>query len=112
MNGKPPYPRVAPADVWVHARVSKTVHSCEKPVGLIEDVLSTYNDNGIVLDVFGGSGSTLIACEKTGRDCMMMELAPNYCDVIIKRWQEFTGKEATLDGTDKTFNAILSERTS
>ena len=51
---------------------------------------------GVVLDVFGGSGSTLIACEKTNRKCRMMELDQKYCDVIIKRWEDFTGKKAEL----------------
>jgi DNA modification methylase len=59
-----------------------------------------------VLDLFGGSGSTLIACEKTGRDARLMELDPKYCDVIVKRWQEFTGKQATLEATGAEFGAI------
>ena len=59
-----------------------------------------------ILDPFGGSGSTLIACEKTGRSACLIELDPKYCDVIIRRWQEFTGKEATLEGGDKTFDEI------
>jgi DNA modification methylase len=54
-----------------------------------------YSKSGeIVLDLFGGSGTTLIACEQLGRKCRMMELDPKYCDVIIKRWEEFTGKKA------------------
>jgi DNA modification methylase len=57
-----------------------------------------------VLDLFGGSGSTLIACEKTNRINYSMELDEKYCDVIVKRWQEFTGKQATLESTGKTFN--------
>jgi len=97
LNGKPVYPSTAPADVWDHARVHKTVHSCEKPVGLIEDVLNTYHKNGVVLDLFGGSGSTLIACEKTHRKARLMELDPKYCDVIVKRWEDFTGKKAVLE---------------
>ena len=88
------------------------VHPTQKPIALAVWAFDYFNNVISVLDLFGGSGSTLIACEKTGRVCMMMELTPDYCDVIVKRWQEFTGKEATLDGTDKTFNAILSERTS
>jgi DNA modification methylase len=50
-----------------------------------------------VVDLFGGSGSTLIACEKTSRHCRMMELDPAYCDVIVKRWENFTGKKAMLE---------------
>jgi DNA modification methylase len=97
LNGKPVYPSTAPSDVWDHARVHKTVHSCEKPVGLIEDVLNTYHKNSVVLDLFGGSGSTLIACEKTHRKARLMELDPKYCDVIVKRWEDFTGKKAVLE---------------
>lgn len=96
LNGKPVYPSTAPADVWDAARVHKTVHSCEKPVGLIEDILNTYHKNSMVLDLFGGSGSTLVACEKTNRQARLMELDPKYCDVIVKRWEDFTGKTAEL----------------
>ena len=96
LKGKPVYPSTAPADVWEAKKVHKTVHSCEKPVDLIVDILDTYHKNSLVLDLFGGSGSTLIACEKTARDCRMMELDPKYCDVIIQRWQNFTGLTATL----------------
>jgi DNA modification methylase len=110
LNGKPVYPANAPADVWEAKKVHKTIHSCEKPVDLIVDILDTYHKNSTVLDLFGGSGSTLIACEKTARDCRMMELDPKYCDVIVKRWQDFTGQEATLDGTDETFAALTSKR--
>ena len=53
-------------------------------------------DKEIILDPFGGSGSTLIACEKLNRKCYMMEIDEHYCDVIIKRWEEFTGKKAEL----------------
>jgi DNA modification methylase len=103
LNGKPVYPSTAPADVWDHARVHKTVHSCEKPVGLIQDILNTYHKNSVVLDLFGGSGSTLIACEKTNRQARLMELDPKYVDVIVKRWQDFTGKIATHAETGESF---------
>ncbi len=96
LNGKPVYPSKAPADVWDFAKVHKTIHSCEKPVGLIQEILDVYHKNSIVLDLFGGSGSTLIACEKTNRHAMLMELDPKYCDVIVKRWEDFTGKKAVL----------------
>jgi len=94
LNGKPVYPANAPADVWEAKKVHKTVHSCEKPVDLIVDILDTYHKNSTVLDLFGGSGSTLIACEKTNRKCYGMELDPKYCDVIIERWENFTNKKA------------------
>jgi hypothetical protein len=74
----------------------KRVHPTQKPIALAEWCFECYGDPGNVLDLFGGSGSTLIACEKTGRSCRMMELDPKYCDVIVKRWEEFTGKKAEL----------------
>jgi len=63
-----------------------------------------------VLDLFGGSGSTLIACEKLGRRARLMEIDPPYCDVIIRRWQEYAGKAATLEGDGRSFNEIRGER--
>jgi len=110
LNGKPVYPSTAPADVWDAARVHKTVHSCEKPVCLIEDILNTYHKNSVVLDLFGGSGSTLIACEKTNRSANLMELDQKYCDVIVKRWQDFTGKKATHAETGKTFDEVSNAK--
>ena len=68
------------------------MHPNQKPVGLFENLL----DGDQVLDLFLGSGSTLIACEKTGRKCYGMEIDPHYCSVIINRWQEYTGKTAEL----------------
>ncbi len=106
LNGKPVYPSTAPSDVWNYARVHKTIHSCEKPVGLIEDILNTYHKNSVVLDLFGGSGSTLIACEKTNRQAKLMELDPKYVDVIVKRWQDFTGKQAIHAETGKPFAEV------
>jgi DNA modification methylase len=62
---------------------------------LSEWFLTRYSkENDICVDLFGGSGSTLIACEKTNRKCFMMELDPHYCGVILDRWQKFTGKKA------------------
>ena len=110
LNGKPVYPANAPADVWEAKKVHKTVHSCEKPVDLIVNILDTYHKNSTVLDLFGGSGSTLIACEKTSRDCRMMELDPKYCDVIIKRWQDFTGEQATIEATGQTYGELKADR--
>ena len=104
LNGKPVYPSVAPADVWEAKKVHKTIHSCEKPVDLIIDILDAYHKNSATLDLFGGSGSTLIACEKTNRNAYLMELDPKYCDVIIKRWQDFTGQEAVIESTGDKFN--------
>lgn len=75
------------------------LHPTMKPVGLITNrVMISSHLGGIVLDLFMGSGSTLIACEKLNRRCYGMELDPHYCDVIIKRWEDYTGKKATLQG--------------
>ena len=96
-------------DVWSFDRVPPEIHPTQKPVEMIEYALSKVK-SGCVLDLFGGSGSTLIACEKTNRDCRMMELDPKYCDVIIKRWQDFTGEQATLEATCQTYDQLKQER--
>jgi DNA modification methylase len=73
-------------------------HPTQKPVALGDKAITELTKNGgLVADIFGGSGSTLIACEKTNRKCFMMELSPAYCDVIIARWEKFTGKKAIRD---------------
>jgi site-specific DNA-methyltransferase (adenine-specific) len=78
-------------------RQEKRVHPTQKPVALAEYCFEKYDkDSKTVLDLFGGSGSTLIACEKTNRKCFMMELDPHYVDVIIARWEKLTGKKAKL----------------
>ena len=90
-------------NVWNHKRPKKSdLHPTMKPIELIEIGLthSTKIDD-IVLDCFLGSGSTLIACEKLKRICYGMELDPKYCDVIIKRWENFTGKKAELENGQK-----------
>ena len=70
------------------------VHPTQKPIEVCEEIMKRGGKN--VVDLFGGSGSTLIACEKTGRKCFMSEIDPHYCSVIIKRWQDYTSKEAKL----------------
>jgi len=78
-----------------------------KPVALFEyQMLNNTNGGDIVLDSFGGSGTTLLAAEKSGRYSRLMELDPKYCDVIVKRWQEYTGKEATLESSGKTYSEL------
>jgi DNA modification methylase len=97
------------SDVWSLSRgaTGKYVHPTQKPVELIEQALSNSSKGGdTVLDLFGGSGSTLIACEKTGREARLMELDPKYVDVIVKRWQEFTGKQAALESDGRTFTEV------
>ena len=85
-------------DIWRIKRTAKNeLHPTMKPVELVEKaILDGTQINGIVLDLFGGSGTTLIAAEKNGRYARLMELDPKYCDVIVKRWEEFTGKKAHL----------------
>lgn len=73
------------------------VHPTQKPAGMLGEILNDFSDESdSVLDCFGGSGSTLIACEQLNRKCYMCELDPHYCDVIIKRWENLTGKKAVL----------------
>ena len=80
------------------------VHPTMKPVALIERMLKNSAKPGaIVVDPFGGSGSTLIASEQLGMSARLMELSPNYADVIVRRWQQFTGKRATLEATGQPF---------
>ena len=83
--------------VWEYNRENTEGHTTPKPVKLICNALNNSSkENNYILDLFGGSGSTLIACEQLNRKCYMMELDPKYVDVIIKRWEEFTGKKAVL----------------
>jgi DNA modification methylase len=75
----------------------KRYHPTQKPIKLAEWFLKRYSKDGhIIIDLFGGSGSTLIACEQLDRTCYMMELDPKYCDVIVKRWETLTGEKAVL----------------
>ena len=82
----------------------KELHPTVKPIAIIEPALRVTTAKGKrVLDLFGGSGTTLIAAEASGRIANLMELDPRYCDVIVKRWQDFTGKRATLEATGEPF---------
>ncbi|MDD3182651.1 MAG: site-specific DNA-methyltransferase [Alphaproteobacteria bacterium] len=85
-------------DVWfVNKPTKNDLHPTMKPVELVERaVRNSSKSRDIVLDCFGGSGSTLIACEKTGRQARLIELDPKYCDVIVKRWEDFTGNKAAI----------------
>lgn len=100
-------------DVWrIQRKIGKDEeHATKKPIELCERAIrhgSVYKN--LVLDLFGGSGSTLIASEKNNRQCNMMELDEKYCDVIINRWQNFTGKKATLELTGQTYEELKKER--
>ena len=90
--------------VWRFDKERVVGHTTPKPVALVAQAIDNSSKGGdSVVDLFGGSGSTLIACEKTGRINRSMELDPKYVDVIIKRWQDFTGKTATLESTGQPF---------
>jgi DNA modification methylase len=95
-------------DLWfVNKPRMNDLHPTQKPVELIERAITNSSRGGnTVLDVFGGSGSTLIACEKTGRLARLIELEPKYIDTAIVRWQEFTGRDAVLEGDGRTFNEV------
>ncbi len=87
------------------------LHPTMKPVELIERALNNSSkSDDCVLDLFGGSGSTLIACERRNRNARLMEVDPKYTDVIVKRWQEYTGQQATLASEDRSFDEISVER--
>jgi DNA modification methylase len=87
------------------------LHPTMKPVELIERALLNSSKGGdCVLDLFGGSGSTLIACERRNRNARLMELDPKYTDVIVKRWQEYTGQQAVHAAEDRSFDDITAER--
>ena len=85
-------------------RGEKRVHPTQKPIDLHVWVFEQWGKpSDCVVDLFGGSGSTLIACEKTSRHCRMMELDPAYCDVIVKRWEDFTGNKAMIELVPEAF---------
>src|SRR5260370_35536015 len=82
-----------------------------KPVALIEQALvNSSREQELVLDPFGGSGSTLIACQKTSRRAYLIEIDPFYVDATVRRWQEFTGREAVVRGEGGTFPAVAEGR--
>lgn len=96
------------SDLWEVKKDSKYVHPTQKPVALSVRAFGNHIKLTKVLDLFGGSGSTLIGAEQTGRQSYLMELDPKYCDVIITRWQDFTGQEAVLESGD-TFNKMKNK---
>lgn len=107
-------------NVWQHRGVNTlkagrldelALHPTVKPVAMIADAIKDVSSrNGIVLDLFGGSGSTLIAAHKTGRRGYLCELDPVYCDRIVQRWQVYAKDDAILDGTDRSFRQVMQER--
>jgi DNA modification methylase len=107
-------------NVWDYAGISSisssrseelAMHPTVKPVALIADAIRDCTRRGeIVLDCFGGSGSTLIAAEKTGRAARLIEFDPFYCDTIIRRFERVTGKRATLSGSGADFEDVAEQR--
>ena len=98
--------------LWEEKKPSANrIHPTAKPVELIERALLNSSKTGdIVADLFGGSGSTLIACERRGRRARLIEIDPRYADCIVRRFQEYSGKSAALDGDSRTFEVISGER--
>jgi DNA modification methylase len=98
--------------VWQFDRPARNdQHPTMKPVALMEyPVRNSSRQGDVVLDLFGGSGSTLIACEKLQRSARLMEIDPRYCDVIVRRWQDFTGHAATLAESSMTFAEVEDAR--
>lgn len=96
------------SDVWDIPRPKKSdEHPTMKPVALVyKALLNSTNRGDLVLDLFGGSGTTLIAAEQAERRCRMVELDPRYCDVIVRRWQALTGADAVLERTGKAFDSM------
>jgi DNA modification methylase len=95
-------------DVWFIDKPARNdLHPTMKPVALVERAIrNSSKSRDIVMDPFGGSGSTLIACEKAGRRARLVELDPKYCDVIVQRWQDWVGGTATLEGDGRSFGEI------
>jgi DNA modification methylase len=99
-------------DVWFFDKPTRNdLHPTMKPVALVERAIrNSSKSRDVVLDPFGGSGSTLIACEKAGRQARLIELDPKYVDTIILRWQEFSGGTAILDGEARSYQELASGR--
>jgi DNA modification methylase len=90
---------------------SPTGHATQKPVDLMRRPILNHTERGeAVYDPFLGSGTTLIAAEMTERICYGLEIDPRYCDVIVRRWQGFTGNQAILDQANKSFEEVATER--
>jgi DNA modification methylase len=99
-------------DVWfVDKPARNDLHPTMKPVALVERALrNSSTSRDIVLDPFGGSGSTLIACEKASRQARLIELDPSYCDVIVQRWQAWTGEQAVLAKNGRSYEEVAGPR--
>jgi len=96
------------SDLWEVKKDTAYVHPTQKPVALSVRAFGNHIKLTSVLDLFGGSGSTLIGAEQTGRDAHVMELDPKYCDVIVKRWQDYTGEAATHAESGMAFDEVAA----
>lgn len=96
--------------VNINTETADRHHPTQKPVKLFCEMFDDIEAGKHIVDLFLGSGTTLLACEKTGRSCTGVELSEHYCDVIVRRWQEFTQQEAVHAGTGKTFAQLERER--
>lgn len=107
-------------NVWDYAGISSlgarrmdelAMHPTVKPVALVADAIRDCSRRGeVVLDIFGGSGTTLMAAETCGRQARLLEYDARYCDTIVSRWEAYTGKRATLDLGGRPFEEIAAER--
>jgi DNA modification methylase len=98
--------------LWEEKKPSANrLHPTMKPVELVERALVNSSKTGdLVLDLFGGSGSTLIGCEPRGRKARLLEIDPKYADVIVRRYQAYSGERAVLDGDGRTYGEVAQAR--
>lgn len=99
-------------DVWfVNKPLANVLHPTQKPVELVERAIrNSSKSRDTVLDGFGGSGTSLIACEKTGRQARLVELEPKYVDTVIRRWEQYTERKATLAASGREFEQVAQDR--
>jgi len=110
-DSTPFYGNNSQSDVWDVAVDRTTEHNTPKPVELPEKaIINSSEKNNLILDIFLGSGTTLIASEKTNRRCYGMELSPKYVDLIVNRWQDFTGKQAVHAVSGLTFDEVADAK--
>jgi len=111
VSGDSAVEEVSPSVINEAKPKANDAHPTMKPVALFErQLLNSTAPGQVVLDNFGGSGTTLICCEKHHRHARIMELDEKYCDVIVKRWQDFAGASAYLEASGETFEEARSER--
>jgi DNA modification methylase len=99
-------------DVWCVPKPKRNrLHPSMKPVAVVEKAIRGSSQRGdLVLDIFGGAGSTLIACEKSGRRAAVVELEPKYVDVMVRRWEDYTRQQARLEGDGRSFEGVANTR--